>query len=702
MSNTRFTFSLFTSLLIVACGGSGGGAPQPPVGGGPGTPPPPPPPADPAGGPLTVFYSQDSPSGAGEVQRTDQAFDTQARLEVGNQLGLDLDYLGNLYQIGFRPTDPGLRVFSQASRRPDLDSFDSQQDRLIAGPATQLISPFAVELIHREGLALVVDFTVGGVLVFSSEAAGNVAPITITDLPGAGTFIDLLYDDGADRLFVLSGQQRVVVINDYVADGLNGSNARILELLDDQGEAYAGPSRALAYQPDTDMLLVSSVGLASVDNDGQIHRYSLASVQPPGFVVADHTLEGPATLLESPTDLALNGSQLRVSDDLSGNGRLLIFNDYFAITDAGVEPDLEVLANAPSALALEPAEPVYINDVSDIDTPTPMLKLLALHDDFNGSVVEKLVSYSTADFAPLESFEIDGLLAFRSLDIDVLGNVHTACTDASFDGSLHVLNRGATTRTDEAFDADVDRLIPTQFTAINGIDVVSARGVTFVAENAAFNGFIHAVPMSGELIGNPIFSAITFGVPADLDYDETNDRLFVSLTNGTVAVFDNVLDGPSFPIEPDRVFSVEDPSAPGSGIQNSQTFSGIVYDALNDRVLLADPGVQLISGSLEDGRLFIVEGASAALGPVQASVQIAGSSTALGDPLDLAWDGVDLYVTDRNLGGALLRFDDLLQHQGAGVVNASPDLITEAPNVIAIVLVPTTLAPTEGGSILDH
>lgn len=182
---------------------------------------------------------------------------------------------------------------------------------------------------------------------------------------------------------------------------------------------------------------------------------------------------------------------------------------------ADVEPDLEALANNPADLAFEPAEPQYQSDVSDIDTPTSVVKLLASHDALASTATERLVSHSTADLSTLATFDIEGPAKFRALDIDVLGNVHATSNDPSpiLVRSLHVLNRAATSRLDEAFDANIDRETPSPVGVLHGIDVASPRGLTFVAQAGSFNGFVMAIPMGAELVGNSIPAAFGPGVP---------------------------------------------------------------------------------------------------------------------------------------------------------------------------------------------
>lgn len=41
----------------------------------------------------------------------------------------------------------------------------------------------------------------------------------------------------------------------------------------------------------------------------------------------------------------------------------------------------------------------------------------------------------------------------------------------------------------------------------------------------------------------PLAETLTDAKPWDLDYDEVNDRLFVALTDGTIAVYDDYISG---------------------------------------------------------------------------------------------------------------------------------------------------------------
>ncbi|MEZ6014443.1 MAG: hypothetical protein R3F49_04965 [Planctomycetota bacterium] len=187
-------------------------------------------------------------------------------------------------------------------------------------------------------------------------------------------------------------------------------------------------------------------------------------------------------------------------------------------------------------------------------------------------------------------------------------------------------------------------------------------------------------------------------MPWDVDYDEATDRLYVSLTDGSVAVFDGVLDGQTPPAMPDRIFAVELASAPGA--RYSVNLHGIVYDAVHDRVFVSDVNATSVGAFDTDGRIFVIDGASTASGLVQPRVHIEGATTRLGNPVDLAFDGVDLFVAEKaNSGGAVLRFADVAALDTSLSTAVVPATASSAPDVESIAVVPMDLAPARGGSI---
>lgn len=690
----RWSMALGALPLIAACsdsddgGNSGGGGVLTSI--------------DRAGGPITVYVGRRGAADVGEVDRCDRAFVVGSTHFVGNDQGLDLDFYGNLFQAGDGANGPGVRVFARARSRDDLDRYDPvARERELRGAATTLVNPRGVHVSHGLGLLLVADNGASSVVVFGTTAGGNVPPLATASLAVAPW--DLFHDEVADRLFVALTDGTVGVVDDFVAGGFQGVLSRVIvptaSLTTQTNAEPPRPSlaslRGLVYDVAGDRLVVSDVGDLARDDDGAIHVIAEAS-RATGPVAPARTITGPLTLLGNPVDLALAGDRLRVAERLNGGGRLLQFDRLFTNTASDVAPIVVRDVPSPDSLTLEVDAPNHLGEASDLDGPRATLtQVLTTRSDAGTGDLRRHDPTTL-----VETTTFDTGFTVQSLDIDVLGDAYVTTSQ----GVIMVLNRLATARADESATPARDRVIQTsQLVAPKGIEVIDARGLVLVAETVGQTSpGILGYSMEAQAFGvgaTPLLRIDLADAPWDLDYDEASDRLYVALTNGTVAVFDDLLDGAAQPTAPDRVFRVASARAPG--VRYSINLHGIVYDAVHDRVFLSD--VNETSGGVfdADGRIFVVDGASTASGVVTARVHLEGPTTGLGNPVDIAFDGVDLFVAEKaNAGGRLLRFAGIAALDTTLSTDVAPTDSVEAASVESVALARYGLAPTRGGSLV--
>ena len=87
-----------------------------------------------------------------------------------------------------------------------------------------------------------------------------------------------------------------------------------------------------------------------------------------------------------------------------------------------------------------------------------------------------------------------------------------------------------------------------------------------------------------------------------------------------------------------------------------------------------------------DGALLTIENAATANGNTEVGKLVAGPTTLLGNPVDIAFDGVDLYVAEKaNGGGALQVWRNFLTDNSL-VGNAAPSDSVATPNPESLVL----------------
>lgn len=187
----------------------------------------------------------------------------------------------------------------------------------------------------------------------------------------------------------------------------------------------------------------------------------------------------------------------------------------------------------------------------------------------------------------------------------------------------------------------------------------------------------------------PLFTSTPAAAPWDLAYDGAADRLFASLADGTIAVFDDFTQ--ARPAAPTRTITPTDDGATPAALD----LRGIAVDPIpgNDRLFVTAPGDPL-SGN--DGRVFAVDGASVASGLVQVSAEI---EVPFAEPLDVALfpDG-RARIADLERRRLILAPYDALALGGADPRTVSPLPRTERPldNPRAITLEPADPDRTVG------
>jgi hypothetical protein len=163
------------------------------------------------------------------------------------------------------------------------------------------------------------------------------------------------------------------------------------------------------------------------------------------------------------------------------------------------------------------------------------------------------------------------------------------------------------------------------------------------------------------------------GTPWDSDYDPLNDTLYVAQTNGSVDAYDN--------------FSVDLGS---NGVSRTITLipaatnlHAVRYDQRSDTLILSDVG---LAADAADGALLALEFASTASGDTAVTKRVAGPLTGLGNPVDIAFDGADLYVAEKaNAGGAIQVWRNFLTDTSlTGSVAPSSSVATVNPESIVL------------------
>lgn len=521
-------------------------------------------------------------------------------------------------------------------------------DRTITGAMTGLLTPKGLEVL--EDYVLVADTTAGDIKAFAPDADGNVAPLfVIDDLGDSAAVWDVHYDANDDTLFAAGTNGQVQIYENFAADeGASGPTRTLTPV--QNGAVISVNLHGITVDGDT--LYLSDVGDAMNAADGQL------------FVIGDaDTADGDVEVLErvqggslgNPVDLELRSGGIYVAE--KSNSLLLVYATSLITGDLEVTSELAV-ASIESVALYGSSGLLAASNPAGLDADSA----LVLEDTVITNPTVIATRTSVGSISSIESLfvdgdgrgivTIDGPAVSGGGGVSFLGDLADA--DADADVSLAALR---------LWGGDTGLVTP------KGLDAAVDGSRVFVADTGAAN--IKVFDPSDDGNTAPIYVMTEIGDSAvwDVEYDDANDRLYAAGVNGTVRVFDEVSDDMGVG-GPDRVIIPTD----GDGIGLGVNLHGIVLDGASDTLLLSDVGS---AGSNSDGRLMVIAAASTADGETAVVSTIAGAATRLGNPVDIAFDGTNLYVAEK-ANSALLRYDGILDLRG--VLDVAEDVALELAN----------------------
>ncbi|KGD66268.1 NHL repeat containing protein [Alcanivorax nanhaiticus] len=244
--------------------------------------------------------------------------------------------------------------------------------------------------------------------------------------------------------------------------------------------------------------------------------------------------------------------------------------------------------------------------------------------------------------------------ANEGMVLDLLGNLYAASDISASPSQFQVVHR-TSSRPDEATsNLGLDREVDAPGSAnLKGVAIAHQAGLIFAA-NVGGNSIEVYGTAAGEE-ATPLASTSLPGNAWDLVYNETLDRAFLAMTNGTILVIDNYVAG-DFSAMAARTIT------PGDGMAVSN-IHGIAYRADIDTLVVtdvADPGVA------DDGKIFVISSASTAEGMVTPDRTIAGPSTLLGNPVDLILEGNRAFIAEKS-NDAILVYNNIFAGESGDI-----------------------------------
>ncbi|GEK55825.1 hypothetical protein PES01_26700 [Pseudoalteromonas espejiana] len=628
---------------------------------------------------ATFVLANNGEANAGTVDLINQ---NAAKLKTFNTTaneGVAFDGLGNLIQAS-DSANGSIKTICQLTNREDGASFANNIDREITGPATTLVNPKGIAVAKKSGLIFIADFGAMQITTFGTGAAGDVAPLATTITEAAPWDVD--YDQTNDRLYVALTNGDVAVYDNFVSGEFAAMPSRTITPSDTNGEQISVNIHGIVYDETTNKLILSDVSSASDATDGALFVINNASSADGNTSVA-RSISGPATMLGNPVDIALEGSDLRVAE--KSNDAILVFSNIFTGNSGDITPALITATTKPESIANTVAQ-TTMADISDSETPNMALLGVAVSSNPSaaGDTTGQISRFNTALNTELASYNASQTI--ESVSFDKAGNSYTTFDNASTGmGGIVISTKVAITRDGQTYNTNQDSIITGANTGLvspKGLDIASDSGMIFVAENNETTPSIAIFSTCTTGDASPLMN-LTFANnarPWDVDYDSKTDRAFVALTNGTVAVFDQVksklLSGETSINTEDRLIT---PANNGEAVAAPTNIHGIDYDALSGTLILSDVGSAAVA---DDGKIYVLNNTATASGLVNISATISGPATMLGNPVDIMYSGSDLYVAEKS-NNVVMRFNNILSTAGGDIsANASTDFT--APESVAI------------------
>lgn len=617
---------------------------------------------------------------AGQVSLVDQNAATLKQINTGNNEGITLDPLNSLVQAGDL-VQGSIRTVCNASTRSGGSMFNANIDRDITGANTGLVNPKGIHLAKAAGLIFIADFNGSRISIFGSAAAGDVEPLAET-ITSAQPW-DLTYDEVNDRLFVALTDGTVAVYDNYVTTNFSDVPSRLITPSDEAQSTISVNIHGIVYDRTTDKLILSDVGDAASATDGSLFVIGNAS-SANGNVSVERSISGPSSMLGNPVDIVLTGTDLRVAE--KSNDAILVFSNIFSGASGDITPAL-VTPNVKPESLVQVSTSIMESDISDTWKSDVSLRGVAVSSNPGsaGTTTGVIARFSSPLNSQLASF--NNSVSIESVSFDLSGDSYTTFDDSTtLTGGIIIGNRVATSRNEQSYNPARDRIITGANTGLispKGIDVASKNGLVFVAENNETTPGILVFSSCATGNVNPLLTLTPANSarPWDVDYDVSTDRAFVALTNGTVAVFNEVsskvMSGVTNISGEDQLIT---PAISGAAIQAPTNIHGIDYDPASDSLIISDVGS---ATDATDGKLYVIPAAKNASGLSNVSVSIAGENTMLGNPVDVMYDGSNLYVAEKS-NGLVMRFDNVLNSAG-GNITADASIAYTAPESVAII-----------------
>lgn len=445
-------------------------------------------------------------------------------------------------------------------------------------------------------------------------------------------------------------------------------------------------THGLTFNARLNQMIMTDVGSGADPSDGAvvlIPDFTRAAFD--GVVSSSEQIRfaGSNTFLGNPVDVAYveKDAMIYVAERANGGGRVLGFRFPPTQGQAGNKaPVYNELYGGASAITLG-------NQEDEVENNGRLNKRIYISSNTAGAVGVYNIQSDHNNF--LSTFPV------RGQDAD--GIAYIPMSDKLFqvnrsDSSVDVYG-GVNLSSSNDFDPSVVASAP--FSVFNGRGIAVSGNKVVAAQDAnGSNGGNRFIVYDAS--NNNLRRTKTLDVNINLwGVDLDGETLFAVVDNSNrVAIFEDFCKN----------------TATGTGASATQTVSvtdlvrthGITYVAARDMMLLTDVGA---AGSATDGAFIVIRNftQAAADGRITRNeqIRIAGSSTFLGNPVDIDYCPMDnrVYIAERaNGGGRLLAF--MLPMMGSSGGNVSPVINVSFPGASSVAIGRSTMMMNGGGNDL--
>lgn len=198
--------------------------------------------------------------------------------------------------------------------------------------SSALNGPKGIDIAESLGVVLVANTGAGNIRGFSLDNVGTFPVIAINNLGGvAGSVWDVHYDETNDILFAAGTTGTLLVYTSFSTTlGINGPT-RLIVPADVNGNPISVNLHGVDYDAATDTVILSDVGSADSNTDGQIFVISQVTFAN-GATPVRARISGAATMLGNPVDIVLDGGSLYVAE--KANDAVLRYDNILSLEGA--------------------------------------------------------------------------------------------------------------------------------------------------------------------------------------------------------------------------------------------------------------------------------------------------------------------------------------------------------------------------------